>query len=91
MVMGAKGIRVAGSSTRSNAVTVMGLGRALEVAINRAGLTASQFRAMSLVRAGITSGKTLAGFLASIEPRLSLLGTHALAAYLISLNFYTRR
>jgi DNA-binding MarR family transcriptional regulator len=58
-------------ATRSNALTVMALGRALEVAINHTGLTGSQFRALSLVRAGITSGGTLAGFLAVKPPTVT--------------------
>lgn len=49
--------------TRSQAVSVIGLSRVLELAVNRTGLTGSQFRALAMVRAGITSGGVIARFL----------------------------
>ncbi len=51
------------TSRRSDALTVIGLGRAIEVAVNRTGLTSSRYRALTLVRAGVTSSGVLAAFL----------------------------
>lgn len=49
--------------TRSRAVSLIGISRAVEIVINGTGLTASQFRALALVRAGHTSGAVIARFL----------------------------
>lgn len=65
--MGAKGI----VTDRAYAVTVIALGRAIEIAVNESGLTSSQFRALSLVDAGITSGGVLARFLAVRPPTVT--------------------
>ena len=52
-------------------MTVIALGRAIEIAVNETGLTSSQFRALSLVRAGITSSGVLARFLAVRPPTVT--------------------
>lgn len=49
--------------TRSRAVSFIAISRSVEIVINDTGLTASQFRALMLVRAGYTSGAVLARFL----------------------------
>lgn len=49
--------------TRSRAVSLIGLARGLEIAVNASGLTGSRFRALALVRAGVTSGSVMASFL----------------------------
>ena len=67
MVMSAKGL----ATGRAHAVTVIGLSRAIEIAVNHTGLTASRFRALSLVEAGITSGAVLARFLAVRAPTVT--------------------
>lgn len=56
---------------RGDAVTVIGLGRYIEIAVNESGLTASQFRALSLVGAGVTSSGVLARFLAVRPPTVT--------------------
>ena len=56
---------------RASAVAVIGLGRAIEIAVNDTGLTNSQFRALSLVDAGISSGAVLARFLAVRPPTVT--------------------
>lgn len=67
MIMGAKEI----ATGRASAVTVIGLGRAVEIAVNETGLTSSRFRALTLVDAGITSGAVLARFLAVRPPTVT--------------------
>lgn len=57
--------------TRADAVTVIGLGRFIEIAVNETGLTASQFRALSLVGAGVSSSGVLARFLAVRPPTVT--------------------
>ncbi|MDH4172023.1 MAG: MarR family transcriptional regulator [Acidimicrobiia bacterium] len=57
--------------TRGDAVTVIGLSRVIEIAVNETGLTASQFRALSLVSAGITSSGVIARFLAVRPPTVT--------------------
>jgi len=59
------------TQTRSDAVTVIALGRVIEIAVNGIGLTASQFRALSLVSAGITSSGVIARFLAVRPPTVT--------------------
>ena len=44
---------------RAHALSVIGLGRAIELAVNDTGLTATRFRALALIEAGITSGSKL--------------------------------
>lgn len=51
------------ATNRASAVSIIGLGRIVEIAVNDTGLTSSQFRALSLVDAGVTSGSVLARFL----------------------------
>ena len=65
--MGAKGT----ATGRGHALTVIALGRAIEIAVNESGLTSSQFRALSLVRAGVTSSGVLARFLAVRPPTVT--------------------
>lgn len=65
--MGAKKIAV----NRAPALAVIGLGRAIEISVNETGLTSSQFRALSLVEAGVTSGAVLARFLAVRPPTVT--------------------
>lgn len=65
--MGAKGT----ATGRGHALTVIALGRAIEIAVNETGLTGSQFRALSLVRAGVTSSGVLARFLAVRPPTVT--------------------
>ncbi|MDG2027184.1 MAG: MarR family transcriptional regulator [Acidimicrobiales bacterium] len=65
--MGAKEI----ATGRASAVAVIGLGRTIEIAVNETGLTSSQFRALSLVNAGVTSGSVLAQFLAVRAPTVT--------------------
>lgn len=65
--MGAKGI----STDRGHALVVTALNRAVEIAVNETGLTSSQFRALSLVQAGITSSGVLARFLAVRPPTVT--------------------
>lgn len=56
---------------RAHATSVIGLGRAIELAVNRTGLTPTRFRALALVDAGITSGSVLASFLAVRPPTVT--------------------
>lgn len=56
---------------RSDALTIIGLGRAIEVSVNHTGLTSTQYRALTLVRAGVTSSKVLAAFLAVRPPTVT--------------------
>jgi DNA-binding MarR family transcriptional regulator len=65
--MTAKGLRTG----RAHALSVIALGRAVEISVNTTGLTASQFRALSLVDAGVTSGAVLARFLAVRPPTVT--------------------
>ena len=48
---------------QSRALTIIGLGRALELAVRETGLSSSRFRALSLVDARITSSGLIARFL----------------------------
>ena len=48
---------------RTRALTIIGLGRALELAVRQTGLSSSKFRALSLVNANITSSGLIARFL----------------------------
>lgn len=48
---------------QARALTIIGLGRALELAVRETGLSSSKFRALSLVNAGITSSGLIARFL----------------------------
>lgn len=59
------------ATSRGHALTVIALSRAIEIAVNETGLTSSQFRALSLVRAGITSSGVLARFLAVRPPTVT--------------------
>jgi len=65
--MAAKGI----ATDRAHALTVIALGRSIEISVNETGLTSSQFRALSLVNAGITSSGVLARFLAVRPPTVT--------------------
>lgn len=65
--MGAKGI----ATGRGHALIVIALNRSVEIAVNGTGLTNSQFRALSLVQAGITSSGVLARFLAVRPPTVT--------------------
>ncbi|MEQ8840494.1 MAG: MarR family winged helix-turn-helix transcriptional regulator [Acidimicrobiales bacterium] len=65
--MGTKGT----ATDRAHAVTVIALGRSMEIAVNETGLTSSQFRALALVRAGITNSGVLARFLAVRPPTVT--------------------
>lgn len=56
---------------RAHALTVIALSRSIEIAVNETGLTSSQFRALSLVGAGITSSSVLARFLAVRPPTVT--------------------
>ncbi|GJM38321.1 MAG: hypothetical protein DHS20C19_16880 [Acidimicrobiales bacterium] len=58
-------------TNRAPALAVIGLGRAIEISVNETGLTSSQFRALSLVEAGVTSGAVLARFLAVRPPTVT--------------------
>ena len=48
---------------QTRALTIIGLGRALELAVQVTGLSSAKFRALSLVNAGITSSGLIASFL----------------------------
>ena len=50
---------------------MIALSRSIEIAVNETGLTGSQFRALSLVRAGVTSSGVLARFLAVRPPTVT--------------------
>ncbi len=63
--MGAKDVA---ATDRAHALTVIALSRSIEIAVNETALTSSQFRALSLVGAGITSSGVLARFLAVRPP-----------------------
>lgn len=65
--MGTNGSR----ARRGHPLTVVALGRAIEIEVNRTGLTASRFRALSLVGAGVTSSGVLARFLAVRPPTVT--------------------
>jgi len=65
--MGTKSV----ATERAHALTVIALGRSIEIAVNETGLTSSQFRALSLVQAGITSSGVLARFLAVRPPTVT--------------------
>lgn len=65
------GAKDAAATDRAHALTVIALSRAIEIAVNKTGLTGSQFRALSLVRAGITSSGVLARFLAVRPPTVT--------------------
>jgi DNA-binding MarR family transcriptional regulator len=65
--MGAKGV----ATDRGHALVVIALSRSIEIAVNEAGLTSSQFRALSLVRAGVTSSGVLARLLAVRPPTVT--------------------
>lgn len=65
--MGAKEL----GTERVPAVAVIGMGRAIEIFVNKTGLTSSQFRALSLVAAGVSSGAVLARFLAVRPPTVT--------------------
>jgi DNA-binding MarR family transcriptional regulator len=69
--MGAKGTAKGTATDRGHALTVIALSRAIEIAVNETGLTSSQFRALSLVRAGVTSSSVLARFLAVRPPTVT--------------------
>lgn len=57
--------------SRSDAVSVIALGRIIEIAVNDTGLTASQFRALTLVDAGVTQSGVIARFLAVRPPTVT--------------------
>jgi MarR family transcriptional regulator, organic hydroperoxide resistance regulator len=70
--MGTKDVVSGGAATdRGHALSVIALSRSIEIAVNETGLTSSQFRALSLVRAGITSSGVLARFLAVRPPTVT--------------------
>lgn len=56
---------------RSDALTVIALGRAIEVAVNDTGLTSTQYRALTLVEAGVAASGVLATFLAVRPPTVT--------------------
>ena len=55
----------------ADALTVIGLGRAIEIAVNSTGLTSAQYRALSLIDAGVTSSGILASFMAVRPPTVT--------------------
>jgi DNA-binding MarR family transcriptional regulator len=59
------------SDRRSDALTIIGLGRAIEVAVSDAGVTSTRYRALTLVQAGVTSSGVLAAFLAVRPPTVT--------------------
>ncbi|MGI9600643.1 MAG: MarR family winged helix-turn-helix transcriptional regulator [Acidimicrobiales bacterium] len=61
------GSKQPGSSMSTRALTIVGLGRALELAVRETGLSTAKFRALSLVDAGITSSGLIARFL-DVQP-----------------------
>jgi DNA-binding MarR family transcriptional regulator len=56
---------------RTDALTIIALGRAIEVAVNDTGLTSTQYRALTLVEAGVASSGVLATFLAVRPPTVT--------------------
>ena len=56
---------------RAHALSIIGLGRSIELVVNRTGLTATRFRALSLIATGQTSGTVLAKFLAVQPPTVT--------------------
>ena len=56
---------------RTDALTIIALGRAIEVAVNDTGLTSTRYRALTLVEAGVTSSGVLASFLAVRPPTVT--------------------
>ena len=51
------------AEVQAGAITVIGLGRIVEIAVSETGLTSSQYRALALVKTGIGSSGVLARFL----------------------------